>query len=84
MRASVDRSADSAVVRIVENRMLFTLGPQRTAMRFEMADQIFKVHLRCLQYQLFAGNARFAKHLFIAWLSLFGKRQLLIGPVRQS
>ena len=53
-------SGERAVGRIVENRMLFTLAPQHTAMRFEMADQIFTVHLCCAQCQLFAGNAGFA------------------------
>jgi hypothetical protein len=30
----------------VVNCMLFTFAPQQTAIRFEMANQIFAVHLR--------------------------------------
>ena len=37
---------ERAVGRVVVNRMLFTLASQQTAMRFEMANQIFAIHLR--------------------------------------
>ena len=38
-------SGERAVGRVVVDRMLFTLSPQRTAMRFEMVNQICAVHL---------------------------------------
>jgi hypothetical protein len=39
-------------------------------MRFEMSDQIFTVHLCCVQCQLFAGNAGFAQQTAFGFFTI--------------